>query len=65
MGIWSDNPEWFDEWLEQRALGGQFGKELQQQAETGDFVAYEQWGVLDVDGSLGSQAMDDYCTRSV
>ena len=65
MSIWRENPEWFDEWLEQRALAGQFGKQLQQQAEAGDFVAYEQWYLLDTDGSLGAQAIDDYCTKSV
>jgi hypothetical protein len=33
MSIWSDNPEWFDEWLEKKALSGDFGADLQSKAE--------------------------------
>ena len=65
MSIWRENPEWFDEWLEERALAGEFGEQLQQQAEAGDFIACEQWALLDTNGSLGAQAEEDYCTRFV
>ncbi len=65
MSIWRHNPEWFDDWLEQQALDGRFGKELQEQAEAGAFLGYEQWAVLDTDGKLGAEATEAYCTRLV
>ena len=65
MSLWSENIEWFEEWLEQRALEGEFGEALKQQAEAGEFVAYEQWATLDVDGSLGARAAQDFCERLI
>ena len=65
MSLWDENPEWFDEWLEQRALEGEFGEELKQQAQAGEFVAYEQWDGLDIYGSLGARAEQDFWERLV
>jgi hypothetical protein len=65
MSIWSDDPEWFDEWLEKQALKGRFGPRFQFEAEQGNFEASEQWTKLDVDGKLRQEAMSDYCERFV
>ncbi len=63
MSIWSDDPEFFDEWIEKQALNGRFGPEAQKQAEDGDFDVSEAWNKLDVGGKLGSEATADYCSR--
>lgn len=34
MSMWSDNPEWFDDWIFEKALDGHFGKVIQLLAET-------------------------------
>ena len=60
MSIWSEDPEWFDEWLEQRALEGRFGDEIREIAEAGNFAAWEWWDRLDVKGELGQEAMTAY-----
>ena len=60
MSIWSKNPEWFDVWLEEKALAGDLGAKAQKLADEGNFLGYEQWeNYLE----LGSQATEDYCTR--
>ncbi len=63
MSIWSDDPEWFDEWLERKALEGDFGPELQKKAEDGNFFDDDMWDLLDKDGKLGQEATADYCDR--
>jgi hypothetical protein len=63
MSVWGDNPEWFDEWLEKRALEGRFGLEVQARAEAGDFEAYMEWNKLDPTGELGTEATQDYWER--
>ena len=57
MNMWSENPEWFDAWLEEQAARGRFGPRLQRLAEDGDFAGYEYWDKLDRDGQLGQEAM--------
>jgi hypothetical protein len=71
MSIWSDNPEWFDEWIETEAMDGRFGEELRKKVENGDLVGYELWDLdgkgklpgIKNDGSLGSEASTAYCER--
>ena len=65
MSIWSDDPEWFDEWIEGAALNGRLGPEIQAKVEAGELLGYEIWAMKDIDpkGELGSQACEDYCTR--
>jgi len=63
MSIASDNPEWFEEWLEVQAANGRFGPEVQSQALNGDFDSYEEWDKLDVDGKLWAEACQDYIER--
>ena len=65
MSIWSDDPEYFDEWILRRALEGQLGQDLQRKAEEGEIEGYEIWAMKDIDpqGKLGSQATEDYCSR--
>lgn len=64
MSLWSDNPEWFDWWLEDQALKGRFGEEKKAQAEAGEFNAdYDEWGRLDTNGELGAEAMLDFEER--
>jgi hypothetical protein len=55
MSFWSDNPEWFDEWIFEKALDGYFGKEIQVKAENDEIQGYDLWD-LDKDGKLGSEA---------
>jgi hypothetical protein len=65
MSIWSDNPEWFDEWIEERALDGKFGSVIQGRVERGELAGYELWAMHDLDprGELGTWATEDYMTR--
>lgn len=67
MSLWSDHPEYFDEWIEKRALAGQLGPGLQLAVERGEVAGYEIWAMKEVDpkGELGSRAMQDYCERFV
>ena len=67
MSIWSDNPEWFDEWIEKQALEGKFGEEIKKKVEDGRVVGSDLWAMKDIDpnGKLGSQATEDYCLRFV
>jgi hypothetical protein len=67
MSIWSDNPEWFDEWIEAYALDGGLGQELQIKVEQGELTGSDLWAMKDIDpkGELGSQASEDYCTRFI
>ena len=58
MSIWGDNPEWFDEWIEQKALAGEFGEEVRLAVESGDMTADDLWkDHLD----LGGDAELAYC----
>ncbi len=65
MSIWADNPEYFDEWIENQALKGRFGAEIQAAVESGDLPGYELWGRKDIDprGDLGCEAEQDYYGR--
>lgn len=64
MSVWSESPEWFDEWLEQQALDGRFGPEEQKLAEDGNFNGdLKAWDRLDTKGDLGQEAMESYCDR--
>lgn len=66
MSIWSDDPEYFDEWIEREAMKGRFGAEIQAQVENGDLMGYELWAMKGIDpkGDLGSKAMEDYMMRN-
>ena len=64
MSIMSDNPEWFDEWIFEKAIDGHFGDEIRLKAENGKIEAWDLWD-LDRDGKLGSEACTAYCKRSV
>ena len=64
MSIWSENPEWFDAWIEQQAINGYFGSEVQNKVENGELVGYELWD-LDKNGSLGGEALLAYCERLI
>ena len=62
MSIWGDNPEWFDEWIIQRALDGNFGEDVQKKVEVEELSADDLWkDHLD----LGSDAELAYCERLV
>ena len=62
MSIWGDNPEWFDEWIIQRALDGNFGEDVQKKVEVEELTADDLWkDHLD----LGSDAELAYCERLV
>ena len=65
MSIWSDDPDWFDEWIEQRAMEGQFGQQIKAKVEEGGLLGYELWAMKDIDpkGDLGTRATEDYCLR--
>lgn len=65
MSIWSDDPEYFDGWIEKQAMNGRFGEEIRVKVENGDLAGYEIWAMKDIDpkGDLGSQATEDYCHR--
>lgn len=70
MSIWSDNPEWFDEWLERQAADGRFddtphGPEIKRLIEEGDFCGWQWWDRLDTDGKLGSEACTAFFERWV
>ncbi len=41
MSVWSENPEFFDEWLETEALEGRFGTNLKELARSGNFSGWE------------------------
>lgn len=62
MSIWAENPEFFDEWIEEQALDGRFGDDIQKKIENGDMEPYDLWD-LDKDGKLGSEAMGAFCER--
>jgi len=64
MSIWSENPEWFDAWIEHQAINGYFGSEVQHKVEDGELAGYELWD-LDKDGSLGVEAIRAYCERLI
>jgi hypothetical protein len=67
MSVWSDDPEFFDEWIEKRALEGKLGPTIQQDVEAGILAGYEIWSIPDIDpkGDLGCEAMQDYMERFV
>ena len=67
MSIWSDDPEWFDEWIERQAMRGRFGPEIKAAVEAGNLAGYEIWAMPEIDpkGDLGSKATQDYCERFV
>ena len=62
MSVWSDDPEWFDDWLTEQALHGRFGPEQQKLAEDGDFDARE-WFNLDTSQDLCQEALEVYYDR--
>lgn len=59
MRIWANNPEWFDEYAERKALEGWFGPDIQKQVEEGELCGYELWA-LD-DGHLAEMALERFC----
>jgi hypothetical protein len=67
MSIWSDDPEWFDEWIENRALDGRFGDTIKKQVEEGELPGYELWNLLSKwgfnVGELGNEACIVYSER--
>jgi hypothetical protein len=67
MNVWAENPEWFDEWVEQRALEGKFGAEIKRGVENGTIVGSELWSRAGFDpkGDFGSQALQDFYERYV
>ena len=67
MSIWSDNPEWFDSWIEQQALNGRFGSEVQAKVNEGALCGWELWATpgIDLDGKLGSEACQAYVERLI
>jgi hypothetical protein len=68
MGLWSDNPEWFDEWIEEYALAGKLGLETQQKVESGEFIGSDLWAdLIKTSGGckLASEAAVAYCERFV
>ena len=70
MSVWSENPDWFDEWLEQQAADGRFddtkyGAEIKGLVELGDFCGSEWWDKLDDKGELGQEAMTAFVERLV
>lgn len=62
MSMWSDNPEWFDDWIFEKALEGDFGEAIQLKAENDEIESSDLWN-LDKDGKLGSEACTAYCER--
>ena len=64
-GIWADNPEWFDEWIEEQALDGRFGEEIRIKIDNGEIEPYDLWGLLDKDGKLGGEAEADYYSGAI
>ena len=69
MSICSDDPEYFDEWIERRAVDGWFGAEIKAKVENGDLPGYELWPMLDKlgfdIGQLGGEASANYCERFI
>ena len=65
MSVWGDNPEWFDEWLERRALDGKLGGAIQAIAQNGEFRGYEWWDKVDTKGHLAQMALIDYYDRFI
>jgi hypothetical protein len=67
MSLWSDDPEWFDEWIEKQAINGRFGDAIRIAVEEAGMPGWEIWAMPDIDpeGKLGSEAMQDYCERFV
>ena len=65
MNVWAENPEWFDEWVEKRAIEGRFGPEIQRLVEDGELEGYELWSRAGFDpkGDFGSQALQDFYER--
>ncbi len=62
MSIWGNDPEWFDNWIEQKALAGEFGEDVRLAVEREDTTADDLWkDHLD----LGSDAELAYCERFV
>ena len=53
MSIWSDNPEVFDEWIEQYALEGNLGLEIQRKVGEGELVGWELWALPELQAQLG------------
>ena len=70
MSIWSENPEWFDQWLEEQAADGrfddtEFGPEIKRVLSLGDFCGWSWWDKLDTDGKLGQEAITAYIERLI
>jgi len=62
MSIYGNDPEWFDEWIEQKARDGEFGPETRKLVEDGVLTADDLWkDHLD----LGRDAALAYCERFV
>lgn len=62
MSIWSENPEWFDDWIFEQALDGRLGEEIQKKCENDEIEGYDLWD-LDKDGKLGAEASSCFIER--
>lgn len=71
MSLFSDNPEWFDEWIERRALDGDFGVVIRDKVEEGTLIGSDLWEMASNEElfpssyNLGAEASQDYCERLV
>jgi hypothetical protein len=62
MSRWADDPEYFEEWIEHRAMDGEFGEEIAAKVENGDLLGYELWDGL-LDGTITGKLKDHEYVR--
>jgi hypothetical protein len=62
MSAWSDCPEWFDEWIMERALDGDMGEEIRPKAENNEIDPSDLWD-MDKDGKWASKADEAFWDR--
>ena len=43
MSLWSESPEWFEDWIAQKAMEGYFGEETRLRFENGNISECELW----------------------
>ena len=66
MSIWSDCPEFFDEWIESYALEGHLGSQIQKEVEDGVLIGSDLWYLPELQnqlGELGHRAAMAYVER--
>ena len=51
MSAWSDEPEWFEDWIVKKAEQNYFGQGIKSRMEAGELDPYDLWQLV-IDGKV-------------